>query len=173
MDFVLDSFSKPVMLALPKLPVAILTFMVGYLVLWTASQIIRSLFKLTGMTKAVNQILRSIINVLMWAVLLALVFQSLGLPQVALALSGSVAIFGIFMASGANFLVTDILSGFFLAKDPDFNVGVRIKTADFEGVIEHIDLRKVRVRDNDKHLHVIPNSVLDKAQFIVLDENAK
>ena len=77
------------------------------------------------------------------------------------------------MANGANFLVSDILSGWYLARDPDFMIGEKIKFGDIEGRVEHIDLRKVRVRDKTGHLHIIPNSILDKAQFCVLDSSVE
>lgn len=173
MESVVNAFTNPVMHVLPRLPNAILAFMVGYLILIILKQVIKGAFKVVRPTKAVKQMVLAIVNVILWVILLASVFQSLGLPQVALALSGSVAIFGILLASGANFLVSDILSGLFLAKDPDFQIGEKIKSTDFEGIVEHIDLRKVRVRNKDGNLHIIPNSLLDKAQFIVLDDSKK
>lgn len=173
MDSIYNAFSKPIIQVLPKLPNAALALLFGYLALFIVSKLIKWALRLVKVEKAVKQMMMSIVNTVLWAILLALVFQSLGLPQIALALSGSVALFGILLASGANFLVSDILSGLFLAKDPDFRIGETIKAADFEGVVERIDLRKVRIRNKDGHLHIIPNSVLDKAQFIVLDENKK
>ncbi len=173
MDSVYNAFANPVIHVLPKLPNAVLALMVGYLALFVIKIMIKWALRLVRVEKAVKQMILSLASVVLWAILLALVFQSLGLPQVALALSGSVAIFGILLASGANFLVSDILSGLFLAKDPDFRIGETIKTADFEGVVERIDLRKIRVRSKDGHLHIIPNSFLDKGQFIVLDVGKK
>lgn len=173
MESVIEAFAKPILHALPKIPNALLAFVTGYLVVLLLSKIVKSALKLAKIDKAVKQMIMSIVNVILWAILIALVFQSLGLTQVALALSGSVAIFGVLMASGANFLVSDILSGLFLAKDPDLKIGKTIKTADFEGKMERIDLRKVRVRDKEGNLHLIPNSFLDKAQFTILDEQSK
>ena len=173
MDIVVNAFAKPIIHALPKIPGALVALLAGYLALLIISKLVSGALNIVRVEKGVKQLLMSIVNVVLWAILLALVFQSLGLPQVALALSGSVAIFGILLASGANFLVSDILSGLFLVKDPDFKVGKKIKTADLEGVVERIDLRKIRVRNKEGHLHVIPNSFLDKMQFIVLDETKK
>lgn len=173
MDQILKAFADPILKALPALPKAIIAFVIGYIFVFIIGKIIKSGLKYVKTTQAVRQIITSMMNVVLWTILLALVFQSLGLSQVALALSGSVALFGILLASGANFLVSDILSGIFLAKDPDFKIGEMIKTTDFEGRVEFIDLRKVRLRDKDGHLHIVPNSVLDRTQFVVLDVGKK
>ncbi|MDO8513677.1 MAG: mechanosensitive ion channel [bacterium] len=173
MDSILDAFSKPIMNAWPRIPGALIALVVGYIALIIINHLVKFGFSVIKTPRAVKQIFLSVVNILLWAILLALVFQSLGLPQVALALSGSVAIFGVLLATGANYLVSDILSGLFLTKDPDFKIGQKIKTVDVEGLIEYIDIRKVRIRDNEGNLHVIPNSVLDKGPFVVLDDNKK
>ncbi len=173
MESIIEAFSEPIHDVLSKLPIVFMTLMCGYIVLVIVRRISKSALKMVKIPKALNQILCSIVNFLLWVGLISLILQSLGLNQIALAVSGSVAIIGLAVATGANALIADILSGLFLAKDPDFNVGYKIKMNDTEGVVEKIDIRKIRIRDNNGRLMVIPNSMLDKAQWIVLDENKK
>jgi small-conductance mechanosensitive channel len=170
MESFLQAFAEPVIKALPKLPMAMLTLLFGYAAMMIIKKVIIGSLLVTKAPKALVQMLMSIINVFLWVLLLALISQSLGLNQIAIALSGSVALIGLAVATGANGLIADVIAGLFLAKDPNFNCGYRIKTNEAEGVIEKIDLRKIRIRDKDGKLHVVPNSAFDKMQWIVLDE---
>jgi small-conductance mechanosensitive channel len=94
--------------------------------------------------------------------------QQIGLPQVALALSSTVAIAGLAIATGSSVFIQDLVSGLFLAQDPDFNVGDRIKVLDLEGTVERMDARKIRMRDDKGLLHVLPNSTFDKSSWSVI-----
>jgi small-conductance mechanosensitive channel len=173
MENILENFGEPILNLIPKLPGAIITLVFGYLFLRIVQRLIIGGLKVSGVQKTVQQILMSFLNVLLWAILLALIFQSLGLTNVALALSGSVAIVALIIGSGVNAILGDVLSGLFLSRDPDFRVGYLVKTNDTEGIVEKIDLRKVRIRDNNGKIHVFPTSMFDKAPWTVLDENKK
>jgi len=168
-----DAFLQPILKAAPKIPAALMVFVVGYVVLVITRIAIKSSLKVARTHRPLALMLFSLINFALWVVLLALVLYSLGLGRLALALSSSVAIVGIVIATGTNALVADVIAGLYLAMDPDFNVGYTIKTADIEGIIEKIDLRKIRIRDKDGRLHVVPSSLFDKAQWVVLDEGEK
>lgn len=168
MENLLNAFADPILKALPKLPQAVLTLAVGWVVIRLFHWIFEKVLKLARTPRTLFAILSSIANVLLWIILIALVFQSLGLTQVALALSGSVAIIGIAIGTGANSLVQDVIAGLFLARDPDFDVGYTIKTGEVEGIIQRIDTRKVRIMAKNGQTHVLPNSNLDKASWVVL-----
>lgn len=168
MENFVRAFAEPVLHALPKFPQAILTLAVGIITLYFLQWVFAKTLRLARTPRTLFDILTSISHVVLWVILIAAIFQSLGLTQVALALSSSVAILGIAVGAGANALVQDIIAGLFLARDRDFDVGYRIKTADIEGVIRRIDMRKVRLEDESGRIHVLPNSSLDKASWVVL-----
>jgi small-conductance mechanosensitive channel len=169
MDPILSAFSEPVNQALPKIPQALLAFAVGVIVLHLLQWIFEKTLRLAKAPRSLQQILGSIVQVVLWVILIAAVFQSIGLTQIAFTLSGSVAIIGIALGAGANALVQDIITGLFLARDRDFNVGYRIKIGDVEGTIKQIDIRKVRIEADNGNIYVVPNSNLDKASWVVLD----
>lgn len=173
MDQLLLAFADPVARALPKIPQAILALLVGWLTIrlfhWMFSKVLR----LARTPKTLFTIMSSIADVILWVILIAVFFQSLGLNQVALALSGSVALIGVALGTGANALVQDVITGLFLSRDPDFDVGFEIKTGDIEGTIRRIDIRKVRIEDKKGNMHVLPNSNLDKSSWVVLSRDAK
>ncbi|QQG49915.1 MAG: mechanosensitive ion channel [Candidatus Berkelbacteria bacterium] len=154
--------------ALDRLPQLLLTFVVGYVFLKIVAFIISSLIRVSRAKQALKDILMSVINVALWLLLVAALLQQMGLTQLAFALSGFVAVAGLAITAGASSLVQDLISGIFLAQDPDFNVGDELRLNDIDGVVEKMDARKVRLRDKSGKLHVLPNSTFDKASWIVV-----
>ncbi len=167
---VLDAFAAPIEHFIPKLPGAILTFLVGFVVVQILLMFFSLVLRTLRTTKALEQILEATVAVILWVGLAALVMQSLGLNQVAIALSGSFAIIGIGLASGANKLVADIVAGLFLAKNRNFKIGQRIKIDAIEGKLHSLDARKVRVLGKDGTLFVMPNAKFDDQIWHLLPE---
>jgi small conductance mechanosensitive channel len=77
---------------------------------------------------------------------------------------------GLALGAGGATLASDILAGIFLAQDKDFNVGDEISAGEkpTEGILESMDMRRIRVRDKDGRLHVIPNSIIERKEWVVL-----
>lgn len=64
---------------------------------------------------------------------------------------------GLAVGLGAQNLINDMVSGFFILFEEHFLVGDFIKIGEAEGVVELIDLRTTRVRDNAGRHHIIRN----------------
>lgn len=152
---------------LPHIPEILFSLLIGVLFLSVALLIIDHSLAVARFPKALRAIIRSLASLILWVILIAHLFHMAGLTQVALTVSGSLLVIGLAIANGANTLVADVISGLFLAKDPDFDIGYEIKSGETEGVIESIDIRKTRVRLKDKSLVVLPNSLLDKERWHV------
>ncbi len=173
MDSILNAFAKPIEKILPNLPGAVLTLVVGFIVIQILLVIFALILRTLRTTRALEQILYSSVSVILWAGVIALTLQSLGLSQVATAIAGSFAIIGIGLASGANKLVSDVVAGLFLAKNRHFKIGQKIKIDIAEGQIHSLDTRKVRVLGKDGSLFVIPNSKFDDLIWQVLPDDDK
>src|SRR5687767_11353590 len=106
-----------------RLPGLVLTLLVGYLAIHVLQGLLSVGLRTMRVTKAMESIIHSSASVILWIGLVALVLQSVGLNQIAIAISGSVAIIGLGIAAGANKLVSDIVAGLFLAKNRDFKIG--------------------------------------------------
>jgi small conductance mechanosensitive channel len=156
-----------------KLPNALFVFAIGYVSLRLIQSLASVALKTARLTRPMQDILISVLSTILWIGLIALLFQTLGLNQIAIALSGSVAIIGIFIATGANKLVSDILAGIFLARNRDFKIGQKIKIAEVEGQIYSLDSRKVRVLAADDTLYVIPNTKFDETIWQITPETPK
>jgi small conductance mechanosensitive channel len=70
-------------------------------------------------------------------------------------------ILGLAISFGAQSLVKDIISGFFILVEDQFVVGDIIEAAGRAGVVERMTLRVVTLRDLRGVVHIIPNGQLD------------
>lgn len=64
---------------------------------------------------------------------------------------------GIAIGFGAQSLVKDLITGFFILMEDQFAVGDFVKIGDFEGIVEELGLRVTKLRDFSGELHIIPN----------------
>lgn len=104
--------------------------------------------------KTISQLLRSVgrVIVIAVAVLLTLnVFVDIG-PLLA-----GAGILGLAVSFGAQSLVRDIISGFFILVENQFVIGDVIEGAGKSGVVEQMTLRVVMLRDLEGTVHIIPN----------------
>jgi small conductance mechanosensitive channel len=66
-------------------------------------------------------------------------------------------ILGLAGAFGAQSLVTDVVSGFFILFENQYLVGDYVKINDSAGKIEAVSIRTTQIRDDQGRLHIIPN----------------
>ncbi len=147
---------------LVRFPNAVLTLLIGFLFLRLLQWGLEVALRAARVTKPMQDILVSMSSAVLWIALFALVFQSIGLNQIAIALTSSVAVIGLGIATGANKLVSDVVAGVFLARNRDFKIGQHIKIDQVEGEIYSLDSRKVRITGKDGQLYVIPNTKFDE-----------
>jgi len=161
--------------AADRLPDALLTLVIGLVVvellIWLSSPLLR----LARLKPGLRKVLRSIIRSFLWIILFISVIQALGLNNVFVAFTGSTLILALLLSTGVAPMITDLLAGLFLASDKEFQPGARVKAGDkeTEGVIEGIDVRKIRIRDKNGKLHVLPNSIVEKNEWVILKERPK
>jgi small conductance mechanosensitive channel len=73
-------------------------------------------------------------------------------------LLASAGIAGLAIGFGAQTLVKDVINGFFILVENQFEVGETIKVAGVQGTVEEITMRRTLLRDADGTVHVVPNS---------------
>ncbi len=89
-----------------------------------------------------------------------IVLKQLGInPTPVLAGAGIV---GLAVGLGAQNLINDLVSGFFILFEDYYLVGDFICVDDAEGFVEQIDLRTTRIRDDDGRLHIVRNGNIEK-----------
>ncbi|GFN31306.1 mechanosensitive ion channel family protein [Paenibacillus xylaniclasticus] len=63
---------------------------------------------------------------------------------------------------GAQSLVKDVITGFFIILEDQFAVGDVIQTGSFKGTVEMIGLRTTRIKSWTGELHIIPNGMINE-----------
>jgi small conductance mechanosensitive channel len=75
-------------------------------------------------------------------------------------LLASAGIAGLAIGFGAQALVKDVINGFFILIEDQFQVGDVIRVAGVSGKVEEITMRRTLLRDADGTLHVVPNGAI-------------
>jgi small-conductance mechanosensitive channel len=86
---------------------------------------------------------------------LFMILSEVGLDITPLLASAGVA--GIALGFAAQSFVKDLIGGFLIISENQFDVGDVIKVADVTGIVEEINLRRTQLRDLDGILHIVPN----------------
>ncbi len=167
---VLDQVFSGLNSVLPRIPVALLALLAGIVITRVVAWIVRLVLHYSRLPRGLKGILRSLTNAVLAILLITAVLQVLGFNNIIFLFSGSLAAIGIAMAAGGSTLVSDILAGVFLAQDTDFDVGDEVKAGENQttGIVESMDMRRTRIRDKDGYLHVIPNSIIERKEWVVI-----
>jgi small-conductance mechanosensitive channel len=91
--------------------------------------------------------------------LIAVVFSLVGLSALGVDITPLMAgagIVGLAISFGSQALVKDIVSGVFHIVDDVFRIGESVEFGDRRGLVEEINLRSIRLREEDGRLHTLP-----------------
>lgn len=173
-EFNATTFTDPIIAwmnkVIPAIPGALLGLLMGILVVRLLTRLSRFLLNLTSIPKGLRQIITSAIEILLWLLLLVQLLRILGFGDILVFFSSSALAIGILLAAGGSTLLSDLVAGIFLARDGDFTIGDEVKAGEnqIEGIIESMDVRRVRIRDKEGLLHVLPNSVVERKEWVLV-----
>jgi len=170
---ILIRFWQPVENFWPKIPTLILSLIVGYIIIQIIAWILNRALKFSRVPRALISVIASLALIVMWVILFAEIARQLGMGSLAVTISGSLAVLALALATGASGLASDVISGVFLAKDPDFEIGYKIKVGDVVGLVHSVDIRKIRVVDVAGVIYVFPNTKLDKDGWQVISREVE
>jgi small-conductance mechanosensitive channel len=99
-------------------------------------------------------LLRKFVLAVMFVLVALIILASLGI-NIGPLIAGA-GVIGLAIGFGAQTLVKDIISGVFFLMDDAFRVGDFIETGGTKGMVEHISLRSLRLRNPRGPIHTIP-----------------
>lgn len=108
--------------------------------------------------QTLSSTVRAVANTVLLLVMTMLILGEIGLnigPLIAAAGIGGLAI-----GFGAQNLVRDVITGFFIILEDQIRVGDTVKVGDKSGQVERLGLRLLVLRDSDGSLHMIPNGTI-------------
>lgn len=115
-----------------------------------------------GRNQARIKTLRSLIinstNLFISFIVLMMIFSELGVDIAPLI--ASAGILGLAVGFGAKDLVGDMIGGFFIILEDQFNVGDEVQIGPHQGQVKKISLRTITLKDKEGKVYFLPNSTI-------------
>ena len=107
-----------------------------------------------------GDVLTGLVRAVVWLVVVLVVLGEVGVDLAPLLAGAGIA--GIAIGFGAQSLVKDFLSGFFILLEDQYGVGDVINLGDATGTVEDITLRVTRLRATDGTVWFVPNGEIKR-----------
>lgn len=110
-------------------------------------------------TATLVSVIRYILTILILSVAAMMILDKLGI-QIGPILAAA-GVLGLAVGFGAQTLVQDVISGFFILLEDQIRVGDVVQIADKSGVVEKVNLRMIILRDLAGHVHFVRNGQIN------------
>ncbi len=123
----------------------------------------RSKLKIVGEQRrfdTLKDIIKSIFRYIIYFVAFTPILETLGVNISSLIAAAGIG--GLAIGFGAQNLVRDVITGFFIIFEDQFHVGDYIETGGKSGIVDEMAIRVTKIRDFNGDLHIIPNGSIDK-----------
>ncbi len=118
-------------------------------------------------TATITRMLRMLTTTVMMAIAGLIVLRELGVDITPILTGGAIA--GLAVGFGAQNLVRDVISGFFLILENQVRVGDVVQINGKSGLVENIQLRTIVLRGLDGTVHIIPNGAINELSNMTKD----
>lgn len=108
--------------------------------------------------KTIERLLQSIISYVVYFSAIMASLSAIGINIAGLLAGAGIA--GLAIGFGAQSLVKDVITGFFIIFEDQFGVGDYIQVGGREGTVVEIGLRTTKVKGNFGEMHIIPNGAI-------------
>jgi small-conductance mechanosensitive channel len=108
--------------------------------------------------ETLGRVIRYLVALVVSAIAVMLVLAEVGVSLAPIL--GAAGVVGLAIGFGAQSLVKDYFTGFFLLFEDQIRTGDVVNVAGIGGLVEDITLRHVRLRDYDGNVHFIPNNLI-------------
>lgn len=109
--------------------------------------------------KTLSAIIKSLCKYIIYFIGIIIILDVFGISTTSILATAGVG--GLAVGFGAQSLVKDIITGFFILFEDYFSVGDYIQTSDYDGIVEEIGIRSTRIRAFSGDLHIIPNGYIE------------
>lgn len=111
-------------------------------------------------TSTLTHVLSDSVRIIVVLVGIMMVLSELGIDLGPLLMAAGIG--GVAIGFGAQSLVKDIISGFFILLENQIRVGDVVTASGTTALVEEVRLRTIRMRDLSGNVHIIPNGMIDK-----------
>ena len=158
--FYITDAKNPVINAIwKKIPALIISFQiisVSALAIFLMNIILSKLFQKTNRQKTVMSLMRSMIKWVIIIITILLVLNAFGVDTSTLL--ASAGILALIIGLGAQSLIADIIAGFFIVFEEEYQVGDIITIDGFRGTVADIGIRVTKIIDAGGNIKIVNNS---------------
>ncbi len=108
--------------------------------------------------QTLSHIARAVATTVLFLLTAMLLLEEVGINITPLLTAAGIG--GLAIGFGAQNLVRDVITGFFLLLEDQIRVGDVVKVGDKSGLVEKLSLRVLTLRDFDGSVHMIPNGTI-------------
>ncbi|MFC3932082.1 mechanosensitive ion channel family protein [Streptococcus dentapri] len=105
--------------------------------------------------KTLFKLLHNLMDYFLYFLLIYWILSILGLPVSSLLAGAGIA--GLAIGLGAQGFLSDLVNGFFILIERQFDVGDSVTVDTVTGIVSNVGIRTTQIRDFDGTLHFIPN----------------
>lgn len=155
-------------------------FIISGLIIRIAKLAIKNIFKVRSLSPlrtserrdiTLAKLLQNIVTYVIYFIAFIMMLSTLNI-NVGPILAGA-GVVGLAVGFGAQNLVKDIITGFFIIFEDQFSVGDYVRIGQFEGDVEEIGLRTTKIKGLTGERHIIPNgSIADVTNFSIHNSKA-
>ncbi len=108
--------------------------------------------------ETLGRVFRYMASVVIWLIATMLVLSEIGVSVAPIL--GAAGVAGLAIGFGAQSLVKDYFTGFFLLLENQIRQGDVVRLGNHAGLVEEVTLRYVQLRDYDGNVHFVPNGAI-------------
>ncbi|MEB3825206.1 MAG: mechanosensitive ion channel family protein [Desulfurococcales archaeon] len=135
---------------------AIVIAVVGYVIIKTVIQVLRSSLTRIGVPELAAGVLARLVEVLLYAALVLAVAATLGYNTGSLVL-GLSAIIGLVLGFGLQDTINNLAAGVWLAASRAFSKGDVVEVAGYKGVVEDVGILSTVLKTPENNVIMVPN----------------
>ena len=155
----LNLIGKALKIILIFIIIKILTKIIGRIINKTLkNKRISHIYSSDRRANTLGQILEKVVKYTLFFILVIIALEEFNINNSSILATAGIG--GIAIGFGAQSLVKDIITGFFILMEDQYSVGDLVRIDTFEGVVEELGLRVTKLRAFNGELHIIPNSTI-------------
>ena len=105
--------------------------------------------------KTLVAVFKNVLKYVLYFITIVIVLDIFGVNTSSILATAGIG--GLAISFGAQSLVKDIITGFFILFEDQYSVGDYITIGNYKGIVEEVGVRVTKIRDFSGELHIIPN----------------
>jgi len=166
---VFQEFSSRAITVIPNLLAALVFGAAAYLGIKFARKTVETTLSQKYEDILIINLIGTLTSVFLWFASLLVFLNILGLGAIAASLGTATGFLALGVAYAVSEMMADSVAGYYLIRDPDFEVGHLVKTRDMNGEVIEVGLRKSRLELENGDIAVLSNSEIEKKRVRELE----